>query len=207
MPLAPDRVRVVLRVSARLSCGVMLGMLAVGACGGQTNGSESEPGNAENCDAYSCDCGLSEVSSGGPNDPTTCVGVRFCNSDADCPRSPNGSVGPVCQDNGDNVVIGASGHCVLPCAATADCPSEMQCIARRCVFVTFDPNAACLEDSDCEIESGYRCARDSCEGEGRCQLNDTPCQLDRPVCGCDGTSYPNACDAFPVAVAHEGACR
>jgi hypothetical protein len=137
---------------------------------------------------------------------STCAGTPLCNMNADCPPSRTDRVQPVCQSNGDVIVNGASGHCILPCANSGDCPSPMQCVAQRCVFVTFDPNTLCSSDEDCAIQSGYRCARQTCNGEARCHLNDAPCQLNQPVCGCDGHSYPDACSAFPVAVAHEGMC-
>src|SRR5690348_4414545 len=54
-----------------LSCGALLNVLIVTGCGGETPGSQPAQ-DGESCDPYSCDCGLSEVSQGGPNDPSTC---------------------------------------------------------------------------------------------------------------------------------------
>jgi hypothetical protein len=186
--------------------GVALAAL-LGACGETNEEAPLTPsGRSPGCDPYSCSCGLAEVSSGGGDVPSTCVGTKSCNVDAECPPARGGRVRPVCEGNGDVVNNGFSGHCVLPCAASETCPNEMQCIFGRCVFVTFDPNAACSSDADCAPEPGYRCASETCDGERRCRSGSVPCQRDQPVCGCDGQTYPDACSVFPVAVAHEGAC-
>ena len=71
--------------------------------------------------------------------------------------------------------------------------------------------ASCTADADCG-ERQY-CARPAgdCEGgAGRCTDRSEMCTRDwRPVCGCDGKTYGNACGAASAGrnVDYEGECR
>lgn len=65
--------------------------------------------------------------------------------------------------------------------------------------------AWCAEEC---TETQY-CAGESCEGEGTCEERPTTCPaLFSPVCGCDETTYDNACEAARagVRVDFEGRC-
>lgn len=65
-----------------------------------------------------------------------------------------------------------------------------------------EAHADCAGDLYCALESG-------CSGEGVCSVRPTSCpQVVDPVCGCDGRTYQNACDARSrgVNVRHEGEC-
>src|SRR5262245_44910498 len=63
-------------------------------------------------------------------------------------------------------------------------------------------NDACAPTDYCLIDH-------ACRGGGKCTARPEICtdQLD-PVCGCDGQTYPNACDAAAAgaSVEHAGAC-
>ena len=69
----------------------------------------------------------------------------------------------------------------------------------------------CYSAGDCD--SGQYCAKDTgdCEGKGACQSRPTICPLLvwMPVCGCDGQTYGNACDAAAAGmnVNYEGQCQ
>ena len=79
----------------------------------------------------------------------------------------------------------------LPCPSIEECPSPTTCDdARRC-------------------DDAHYCDRDTCGGDGVCVPRPDACTDDCPgVCGCDGETYCNACDAAAagVDVAHAGAC-
>jgi hypothetical protein len=67
----------------------------------------------------------------------------------------------------------------------------------------------CLSNSDCE--EGFFCAKPLayCNGIGVCAERPDACiTLYDPMCGCDGLTYGNACDAamFGVSVAYRGVC-
>jgi hypothetical protein len=67
----------------------------------------------------------------------------------------------------------------------------------------------CSHNDDCE--PGYYCAKREghCEGAGRCRPKPDACiTLWDPVCGCDGKTYGNACEAAMggTSVAYHGLC-
>jgi len=66
--------------------------------------------------------------------------------------------------------------------------------------------AACGEGRYCRLPTGH-CERPA--APGRCEVRPEVCaQHYDPVCGCDGRSYSNGCEAAArgVNVAHGGAC-
>lgn len=85
----------------------------------------------QGCDPYACDCGFGTASSGAQ---ASCVGSPLCNVDEECPAARSGSVDPICQSNGDLVLNGSSGSCILPCLEPSVCPDGMACIGSRCQF-------------------------------------------------------------------------
>ncbi len=69
--------------------------------------------------------------------------------------------------------------------------------------VSCTDNAGCLEEDYCAKAPG------DCDGQGVCEPRPGACpDLWAPVCGCDGATYGNACDAAAdgVSVAAEGEC-
>ena len=77
--------------------------------------------------------------------------------------------------------------------------------------VIFFMAACCQENSDCPPDSFCIKAPGDCEGEGVCiEKSSVPCGdvVTEPVCGCDGKTYGNVCEAVEagVSVTYEGAC-
>lgn len=61
-------------------------------------------------------------------------------------------------------------------------------------------------DQFCKLPIGACC----CDAEGKCALMPSACpDIDEPVCGCDGVTYVNSCEADAVGmnIAHLGACN
>ena len=72
------------------------------------------------------------------------------------------------------------------------------CETRKC-----ETNDDCPRATFCQKDSG------DCDGVGECRDLPQLCPLVvRPVCGCDGETYGNSCEAFRrgINVAHEGPC-
>jgi hypothetical protein len=72
------------------------------------------------------------------------------------------------------------------------------------------PGGACAESADCG--AGMYCARPDggCLEPGRCEPRPELCTQDyRPVCGCDGQTWSNACAAAAagVSVRRAGPCE
>jgi hypothetical protein len=80
------------------------------------------------------------------------------------------------------------------------------CTANRCTRRCVDAGV-CHADLDCP--AGQRCATESCGGAGTCAARPDACaEIYHPVCGCDGRTYGNACEAATAgaSVAFEGEC-
>ena len=72
------------------------------------------------------------------------------------------------------------------------------------------PGSTCWSSEECSQR--YYCATDQsapCVGFGTCEARPAACpDIDDPVCGCDGVTYGNACEAAAAAMSIdcEGSC-
>jgi len=130
-------------------------------------------------------------------DDSYCMKLRGdCEGEGICVKTPDAcdkTYNPVCGCDGrtyDNVCEAArEGVCV---AYEGECGQD--CSA----------NGGCLEDEYCAKRMG------DCEGEGLCTERPDACtKIYDPVCGCDGKTYSNACEAARagVNIAYEGECE
>lgn len=134
---------------------------------------------------------------------TCCAGcpgsADFCVSGAACPLLDCPPPPPGCES------CGIGSRCCPGCR-----PGEEFCVGGvSCPELVCPPPPECFDSSDCA--PGAYCDHFSgCGGPGACQLLPDACTADCPgVCGCDGTTHCNACDAaaLGVDVAYDGPCE
>ncbi len=139
---------------------------------------------------------------------------RPCATNADCPSSR------FCAKAPGN--CGGHGVCLKPPSGCPDvwdpvCGCDGVTYGNACHAAGAGVNvlhagacaAACTTNAECA--SGEYCekAPGNCDGAGRCVARPELCPQDiDPVCGCDGVTYNNACEAASagVNVQHPGAC-
>ncbi|UCE13464.1 MAG: hypothetical protein JSV04_14935 [Candidatus Heimdallarchaeota archaeon] len=139
----------------------------------------------------------------------TCSTNTDCNSDEYCAKEPGDCDGNgVCESKPEICVTVWNPVCACDgMTYSNDCYAAM-------AGVNVDYSGACIPtctvNADCS--STEYCAKEpgDCEGTGICESKPEICpDVYDPVCGCDGRTYGNACEAAftGVNVAYEGQCK
>ncbi len=141
--------------------------------------------------------------SGFTGNPTQgCVGVVFCTSESQCPKSQS-CVGGLCVSNcltsRDCLASQqcVSGKCRPACSGDSQCPDSMLCVNSMCV-----QEARCRADTDCSSDqsclqgaNGQLACQDPCAGAVLCGRNAACVVEDRKaVCRCKNGFFGNPQD-------------
>jgi hypothetical protein len=163
------------------------------------------------------------------------AGARVVSVEGGCGQAMNQSI-PNCVGTGTctHGTCDPSTQACVPndqvylCATTAQCPTGQTCCAGNgvcyapsdaaiCATAPEGTLIACGDNTDCARWDGSYwggptllfCNGPGCTGPGGCVSPNGSCDGTlAPVCGCDGRTYTNACEArlSSVRVAHVGGC-
>ncbi len=167
-------------------------------------GNRHDANGCELCVCNECGTNLDCPQPGAANCAALCVDSSCQLSCEGCTSSDQCLIGELCE-------AGACAACACPDLFAPVCGADGVTYGNACdaechhVAIVGDGACdapACRSDGDCAM--GERCLDGACVPGGECVCP----AVFAPVCGVDGVTYGNACEAgcVNVAIAHEGEC-
>ncbi len=118
-----------------------------------------------------------------------------------------------CEAHANGVSVATSGACDAACADDADCAVGEACVDGLCHVLPTDDcggfaGLTCDAGEYCHYDEGAMCG--AADQLGTCMPLPEACvDIYQPVCGCDGQTYGNGCEANAngTSVLHQGTCE
>ena len=169
-------------------------------CDGRSYGNDCERQTAGVCKEHDGEC---------VDEAQPCAGNRECNAGQFCECGAGGcGVMGVCEPRPELCILIFDPVCGCDGNTYAnDCERQRGGTCQEHEGPCEAPPAECNGNGDCG--RAQYCAAPACGEPGVCQERPQACpDVFDPVCGCDGETYGNVCEAAAVGVvvAHEGAC-